>query len=168
VDSALVTVSASCNSVAYDDQGMRALVTQLLSQKAQVSPGMGYTLQNNRIIIDPKIQSTDPVSLNVSAKGQWVYQFTDQQKTDLANLIKGKSLAAANTALLSQRGVANASIDANGGTSLPTDPGQINILWNMPTPLLGGGTGPGASPTVTSASTPVAGPGTLTPGVGRG
>ncbi|HTK11511.1 MAG TPA: hypothetical protein VL485_30345 [Ktedonobacteraceae bacterium] len=163
-NSSTVTVSTNCTSVAYDDQGMRSLVTQLLTQKAQISPGAGYTLQANRIIIDPKIQSADPVSLNVSAKGQWVYQFSDQQQTALANLVKGKSVSAATTLLRGTKGIANVTIQYDG-SSLPTDPNQISFVIESPTALSGGSTGPGASPTVTIATTPVETPSS---GVGRG
>ncbi len=138
VESSGVTVSATCNSVAYDDQGMRTLVTQLLTQKAQISPGAGYILQNNRIIIDSKVQSVDPVSLNVTAKGQWVYQFGDQQKNELFALAKGQSLSAATTALLGAKGVSNATIQFSG-TTLPTDISQYNFVFETPPALPTGG-----------------------------
>jgi len=153
-----VTIAATCDSVAYDDQGMRTLVTQLLTQKAQVSPGAGFVLQNNRIIIEPKIQSLDPFSLNVNAKGQWVYQIGDQQKSEIIQLIGGKSVEAATAALKGYRGIASSTIQFSG-TVLPTDPNQYtsSFVINAPTPLpaQGNGSGVGLLPTVTNDATPV-------------
>ncbi|MDQ2888654.1 MAG: hypothetical protein M3Y39_21545 [Chloroflexota bacterium] len=68
------------------------------------------------------------LSLFFSAKGIWTYQFTDAQKMQLANAIKGKSIADAQNILNSTPGVASAKIDYTGGNTLPTDPNQISIV----------------------------------------
>jgi len=128
-------------------------------------------LQGNRINIDPKIQSLDPFSLNVNAKGQWVYQIGDQQKSEIIKLMEGKSVEAATAALKAYRGIASSTIQFSG-TALPTDPNQYSssFVLNEPPALPADTTGSGVGllPTVTNGGTPFGIPGTPTAGVGLG
>jgi len=160
IPSTSVIVTVKCKAEAYDQNGMTTLVTNLLQQKAKTDVGPNYTEQGSPIIHSQvqQINADQSVSLIVTAKGLWVYQFSSDQKLQLARLIAGKTVAAAKTLLTAQVGVQDATISTNNST-LPTDPSQISIVIQgvpnlqdtgspaYPTPP-GGGSGatPGAQP----------------------
>jgi VCBS repeat-containing protein len=129
IPSTSVTVTVTCKAEAYDQNGMNSLVTSLLQQKAKTGVGANYSEQGNPIIHSQVQQINDDqsVSLIVTARGLWVYQFSNQQKQQLARLIAGKTVNDAKTLLTAQMGVQDATISTNGST-LPTDPSQISIV----------------------------------------
>ncbi|HEY7415063.1 MAG TPA: hypothetical protein VH593_07710, partial [Ktedonobacteraceae bacterium] len=161
VTSSTVTVSVTCSSVAYDANGMQSLVSQLLQKQAASSVGQGYALEGN-IVLQSQVQqvNNDTVSLLVNAKGLWVYQFSTQQKQQLARLIAGKSINSAKAILQAQPGIHAVTVSSNNAT-LPTDPSQIAVVVQNLSGLQGGTPTPFPSP---PASTPA----TATPLPGRG
>jgi len=167
--SVAVTVTATCSEEVYDHKGTLALVTDLLKAKAANDYGGDYALVGN-IITQAQVQSVNKdkniVSLLVSAKGLWAYQFTTERIAVLKKLIVGKNAADAVTTLKGQRGIANASIDPSTGT-LPTNLDDITFQIQPVTGLAGGGgTSGGTNPNPT-----VTGPGTkptTQPGLGVG
>ncbi len=158
--SVTATVSATCTGEVYDQGAAQAIVTDLLKTRATQELGSGYTLQGN---VATRVTSTqtDPqgnLSLFVKAEGIWVYQFSDAQKAQLLQHIKGMSTKDTIAYLQSQPGVGHVTITLNGNNSatLPTDPNAISIIVNAPgvqgtaTPT----SGPGGS-----ATPPTQGPG---------
>jgi serine/threonine protein kinase len=127
-----VTVTVTCKAEAFDQNGMNALAANLLQQKAKTELGTdsaNYTEQGTPIIRSQvqQINADQSVSLIVTARGLWIYQFSNDQKLQLAKLIAGKTSDAAKTLLTAQMGVQDATISTNKFT-LPTDPSQISIM----------------------------------------
>ena len=161
--STTVTATATCTGEVYDLAGANKLAANLLAKKAVTNPGAGYALAGSIVTYPPQITSVDgqsgTIDLVIKTQGVWAYQFTAAAKTHLAQLIAGKSKDQAQAALLQQAGVAQASISiANNGTTLPTDPTQIDIVIQSvsgaPAPTVTPGTG------TALPATPTAGPGT--------
>jgi hypothetical protein len=129
VPSANVTVSATCTGLAYDASGAQILAQNLLKKKAS-SLGQAYALAET---IKTKLTVTDVkdgvVTLQVTVSGTWSYQLNDKEKQALANQLVNKTRVAAQGYLNASKGIGKAKIDiANGGDSLPDDPGQIRII----------------------------------------
>jgi hypothetical protein len=132
IPSTQITVTVTCKAEAYDQNGMNTLVANLLQQKAKDTLGSdatSYAEQGPPIIHSQvqQINADQSVSLIVSAKGLWVYQFSNDQKLQLAKLIAGKAVDASKTLLTAQMGVQDATTSTNNPT-LPTDPSQISIV----------------------------------------
>ncbi len=168
VTSANVTYLVKCTATVYDAQGAQTIVQNLLKEKAQNNPGPAYALVGAiQTSITGQTRTGKVPSFFFSAKGIWVYQFTDALKLKLAQSIAGKSVAQAQSILNSTTGVGSAKIDNTGGNTLPTDPNQISIVIQPISGLPGLGNGtPTAvvgSPT-TTAPTVQSG----TPGSGKG
>jgi hypothetical protein len=161
IPSTQITVTVTCKTEAYDQNGMNTLVAGLLQQKARDTLGSDASnyAEQSTPIIHSQVQQINPdqsVSLIVSTEGLWVYQFNNDQKLQLAKLIAGKTVDAAKTLLTAQMGVQDATISANNST-LPADPSQISIVIQavpnlqdtgapiFPTPG-GAGATPGAQP----------------------
>jgi hypothetical protein len=129
VSSANVTYLVKCTATVYDYQGAQNIVQDLLKAKANTNPGPNYVLVGAiQSSVTGQTKTGNVFSLFFSAKGIWVYQFTDAQKLQLARSIAGKSVADAQNILNATTGVASARIDYSGGNTLPTDPNQISIV----------------------------------------
>jgi hypothetical protein len=161
---ATVMVSVMCSGEVYDQQGAFTLAQNSLMAKAGQSPGAGYALVGSILTTVKQasvVDSKGTVALLIFAEGRWVYQFSDAQKKNLANLIKGLTKDAAQKKLLMVQGVSKVSIDiAGGGNTLPTDPTQISIVVQpvqgfpgTPTPTVGPST-PTSTPTSGTSATP--------------
>ena len=162
VTSSTITVSVTCSAVAYDSNGMQGLVSQLLQKQAASSAGPGYAL-DGKIVVQSQVQQVNDdktVSLLVTAKGLWVYQFSNQQKQQLAKLVAGKSINSAKAILQAQPGVHSVTVTSNNAT-LPTDPGQIAVVIQGLSGVQGGTPTPFPTP-------PDSNPGTAPPQPGRG
>lgn len=161
-----VTGTVTCTQEVYDQQAANTLAANLLKTEAQKNLDSTYTLLNNNIVthitMASIIDAHGTVSLDVSAEGIWVYQFSDAMKQNLAKLIAGKSQSAAKALLLQQMGVSDAQISISSGTTLPTNAADITIVINGVTGLPGAG-----SPTAT-LPTPTPTTATLTPEPGQG
>lgn len=149
-----VTVSVTCTAEAYDAAGLQALAKTLLRQQVDQDPALGkdYQLQG-QVVTDTSIESikNGTVFLSVNSKGLYAYAGLDAQKSQLANLIKGKTAAQAITLLKSQGHVKDASLPS-GVTTLPTDATQIIIVIQMPQGFSGGGTTNGGNPAPTTVT----------------
>jgi VCBS repeat-containing protein len=114
------------------------------------------------IVVHPQVQSmtaNGSVTLLVSAQGLWVYQFTAQQKQQLARQIAGKSTNDAKTLLASQAGVHNVSISVNNSV-LPNDANQISmVVQDVPGLQNTGAGGTSGSLPLLPTSTPATQPG---------
>jgi hypothetical protein len=153
VNSANVIYLMKCTATAYDNLGAQNIVKGLLTQKANSTLSPGYVLTNNiQTSLTSQTATKNTLSLFFNGKGVWAYQFSDAQKLQLAKAIAGKTVAAAQNILKSTTGISNATININGGGTLPTDYNQISIVIQPIAGLGGGGTPPpvSGSPTVTS------------------
>jgi hypothetical protein len=166
VTSTNVTVSVTCSAVAYDANAMQNLVSQLLQRQAASSAGPGYALNGN-VVVQSQVQQVNDdrtVSLLVTAKGLWVYQFSNQQKQQLAKLVAGKSINSAKAILQAQPGVHSVTISSNNAT-LPTDPSQIAISIQTLSGLQSAGTPtPFPAPPASTPKTPQPGRGDIVGG----
>ena len=129
-----VTVTVTCKGEVYNEQAARSMAADLFTIGTASQLGDHYILVGDTVIGTPQVVMTygGTVTLNVSAEGVWVYQFSESQKQRLAQLIAGKSLADAQALLLKQEGVWKATLTTDGGwgSALPTSPNDIkfNVL----------------------------------------
>lgn len=125
-----VTLSFTCTGEVYDEAGALEMAAGLLSQQAAANPGGAYTLMGKikTTLTNAVMDSQGTLTVTVSARGIWVYQFTQAQQ-QLATLLGGKSERDAAQLAAAQPGVASVTIHlpANQPT-LPTDPRQIHII----------------------------------------
>lgn len=160
--SVTVTVSVTCQSVAYDQKGALSLVTSQLSKQASKDLGSNYALVGS-IVTTLKVQkvTSTGVSLLATAKGVWVYQFSSSAQQNLKSLIAGKNVTEAVTLLKSQPGISDASINPNSGT-LSTNPNDITIVIQPVAGLSGGGSSSGGASLTPTVTGPGTGPTTQT------
>lgn len=131
VSDVTVTVTVTCKGEVYDAQAARAMAADWLKSDATSQPGTPYALVGDVVTAQPQVLADDAgtVTLSVSAEGMWVYQISEAQKQQLAQLITGKPLTDAQALLLKQTGVKKASITTAGGwgSALPTSPNDIKF-----------------------------------------
>lgn len=129
-----VSVSFTCSGEVYDASKAVAMAVQLLTRQAATSPGSGYVLVGHIATSIGNVTLADAnsgaVNILVSARGTWVFQFSDAQQAALEQLVAGKSKSDALTLLIAQTGIAKVAIQLAGGnaTLLPTDTSQIKIV----------------------------------------
>jgi len=168
--SVTVTVTATCSGEVYDQLSARTIAADLLKTETDKSnPGFALTGNILTTIIQATADKSGKVTIVVDAKGLWVYQFNNAQKSQLAALIVGKTQAQATAILAAQPGVGKIDgISISSGNTLPTDPSKITIVVQNVPGIQGTPTGaPGAgTPTPTNTLTsPVAKPSpNVTPG----
>ena len=157
------TVTVTCTGEVYDQVGAETIAANLLRQQASKDLTPDYMLVGNLVtqIVQVNNDTQGNIDLRIKTEGIWVFQFTDAEKANLAQLIVRKSKLDAKALLGQQPGVDSVgTIDITGadGSTLPTDPKQITIII-QPVP---GFQGP---PTSTPATTPlpITSPG-VTPG----
>ncbi len=113
VDQVQVQVQVTGRIPSYSRNVMNQVATQLLTKQAQtLDPG--YQLQSTPFVAAPHVdvQGKDGlVYLNVAVHGTWVYIFSNEQKSQWLQGIKGKTPAAALAYLSTQKGVASVRID---------------------------------------------------------
>lgn len=126
-----VSVSETCQGIAYNAAQMQTLVSQALYQQTQESQAGGYQLDPKSLHLQVTPSSTHPGAIQVQASGTLVYHWTEQQQRTLAALIAGKSKAQATALLAQQPGIATTAIQLNGRdtSTLPTDPSRIHFLF---------------------------------------
>lgn len=135
--SVTVTVTETCTSEVYDRQGALDIAGNLLKTDASQSLGAGYSLVSKVITALTRAQVTGSakvVTLLVTAKGLWAYQFSNTQRQNLVRLITGKSELDAQS-LLRQMGVARTDVQLAwpGGNMLPDKSDEITIVvQNVP------------------------------------
>jgi VCBS repeat-containing protein len=125
-----VTVVATCTGEVYDRQGAEKVAADLLKQEEVQNFSASYALVGTiaTVVVKVTVVNADKgtVSLQVKARGLWVYQFDATQKQRLTKLIVGKTAQDAIKVLKKQDGVSKIQISGDVGT-LPTDPTKIII-----------------------------------------
>jgi serine/threonine protein kinase len=130
IPSTTVTVTVTCTAISYDQNGLRALVTNLLQQQARASIGPHYALQDP-IAIHVQNQQINPdnsLTLLVNASGLYTYQLSAARQQQLARLIAGKPVDVARKLLQAQPGVRAVAISTSGA-ALPGDPALIQVTY---------------------------------------
>jgi hypothetical protein len=131
-DHVTVNVSISGTLVVFNHDDVTHMAEQLLSQQATGSLDSHYHLQGKLTTDAPHISgqgSGGTIDLTVTVHGLWVYALTSQQATTWIQAIRGVTLAAANTYLAAQPGIAHADIHLPFGTDhLPGNSDDITIL----------------------------------------
>ena len=131
-----VTVAETCTGLVYNTQALQDLVTRVVTEQALRQWGGGYVLAGR--VQARVVKSTSEgdkqgsLTLQVTGRGAWVYQFTQAQLHHLATLIAGKSTREARTILLGVAGVQSVTVQLHGtgvetSTTLPGDPAQIKM-----------------------------------------
>ena len=97
----------------YSRNTMKQVATQLLAKQAQtLDPG--YQLQGTPFVAAPHVDvhgKDGLVYLNVMVHGTWVYVFSNEQKSQWLQVIKGETPTVALAYLNTQPGVASVRID---------------------------------------------------------
>ncbi len=139
VTSATVTISMSCQAEVFDANAVQTILQGQLDQKASKDLGAGYVLVGHIVLLPQLIQTLQDgsITIPITARGVWYYQWTDAMKQDLLNKIKGKSVKDAQAILNKYPGNAKITV-SNGASTLPNDVNQIRLDVKMVTGLPGG------------------------------
>jgi hypothetical protein len=125
-----VRISVSAIGTIYARSIVTNTASQLLDRQAQQNLGKQYQLSGTTTVGTPTVQQSQSgnVYLNVSAKGFWFYNITNDEINKWPVSIKGSSTAAALAYLNGQPGVHSVEIHLPFGTdTLPTDINNIKI-----------------------------------------
>ena len=163
-----VSVSDTCTALAYDQNTLQTMVTNLLQSKAATVAGADYKLAG-QIVTQITIQNITQgnISLLANAKGIWVAQL-DAQKQALARAIAGKTVQNAQNILAANKEIGHVDIQVNGNV-LPSDPSQISIVLQNVAGVQDSGATPTAGvPSPTAPANPPNSTGTATPQPGKG
>ena len=113
-----VTVSETCNAIAYSTQTLTEKATALLSSQAVKQLGNGYSLMGSvQVSVTQASVTHSPtplVFLTFQAQGRWVYALTQQTQLHIKQLIAGKTKPEASQILKSQPGIERAAIRFEG------------------------------------------------------
>ncbi len=126
-----VTTMVTCSYEVYSRDDAAAFAQHLLTIQARKNPGSNYTLSGTIATeITQEQAHTDTMAITITASGSWAYQFSASQKQAIAQLIAGKSLDAANSALAGYAGVAQAQIQLSEQDRiiLPNDTGKVTVV----------------------------------------
>ena len=130
VDSIQVQVQVTGRIPSYSRNVMNSVAGQLLAKQAQTL-GSGYRLQGTPSIAAPHVDvhgDDGLVYLNVTIHGTWTYVFSDEQKSQWLQNIKGVPSTVALTYLQAQTGVAGVQIHLPFQTDhFPTNANNITI-----------------------------------------
>ena len=163
-----------CTEEVYDHDGALSMAKSLLKADVSKKLGTNYAPPVDKDIAAGVTQATvidtkGTVSLNVSAQGLWVYQFSKTVLQGFKNTIARESEQAAMNYLLQQPGVKSVNIQISSGNTLP-DAADITIkLATVPGVTGSPATTPSSHepPVVpTAGSAPTASPITPTQGLG--
>jgi len=126
-----VTVSATCSAVAYNQDGLRAKVTDLLQSQAAKKLGAGYRIRGNPHIIVTSATPAKQVTLAFRSVSAWGYVLSSTEQTAVKKVIAGCTMEHAMQLLASFPGIETATIKASGfgdDTRLPKDPRNIALV----------------------------------------
>lgn len=127
-----VTMALTCQGLVYQTQAAQEMFTHLLGQEADKQIGDGYQPQDNPQVqvVSTTAQAKGAMQVHVMLNGNYGYQFTTAQQTQMKALIAGKDKAEAITALLKVPGVQSVSISvSDGGTALPTNVDHVHLAF---------------------------------------
>ncbi len=135
VSDVTVSVAETCSVEVYDSQAAQDLAAKLLKDDLTTLLGAGYVISGNvttQVSSLPKVTkaSHGTLSVNITAGGTALYQFTRVEEQAFAKLIAGKKIDDAHALLLTQPGVAQAAIKISGNPAnkLPSEAGQITFV----------------------------------------
>lgn len=128
-----VTVSVTCTGQAYEPQAVQSMAADWFKSDTASQLGTNYALAGDVLTGSPFAQpgnDQNRVSFLVNEQGVWVYQFSDTQKQNIAQLIAGKPLADTQALLQKQTGVKKATVKTEGfwGSAMPTSPSDIKFI----------------------------------------
>jgi len=126
-----VTVSVTCSAVAYDQDGLRVKVTDLLKSQAAKQLGAGYRIRGNPHITVTSATPAKQVTLSFHSVSTWGYALSSVEQTAIKKVIAGRTKEQAMQLLASLPGIETASIKASGfgdDTRLPKHPEYIQIV----------------------------------------
>jgi hypothetical protein len=158
-----VSVQVTCHEEVYDSAAAQSMTTTLLRSRAEHDPTLTapYTLQGQiltSVLSATVVTAGGQVSLEMEARGIWVYRLADQEQQQIKRALIALSKEHALSVLHHERGVAAATISISNGTIMPPNAGDIILIIQAPP-------GAQASPTSTAGTRPTVpptGPG-LTP-----
>jgi VCBS repeat-containing protein len=130
-----VTVSQTCNAVAYSGQELATKATAFLSRQALQKTGTGYSLFGT-VHVSVKQASvsyatTPLVFLSFSASGTWMYGLSHIAQQQIKHLVAGKTTQQALKMLETLPGIEQASIQITGfgdATRLPKTVAYIQLM----------------------------------------
>ena len=133
VNDVTVTVSVTCTGQAYEPQAVQSMAATWFKSDTASQLGAHYALAGDVLTSSPVAQpgsDKNRVSFSVNVQGVWVYQFSDTQKQNIAQLIAGKPLADTQALLQKQTGVKKATVKTEGfwGSAMPTSPSDIKFI----------------------------------------
>ena len=126
-----VTVSETCNGIAYNTQELTSEVTQLLTARTITKLGSGYSMLDV-----PQVQVTQAAALNTKvilsfkAQSTWVYALSRQQQQAIKKLIARKNTDTALQLLSRLPGIEQISLQSSGfgdSSRIPKDISSIHL-----------------------------------------
>src|SRR5712692_8605310 len=125
-----ISVSASCIAVAYNQQAVQVQALQLLTSMAATQLGTAYHLTGSiHVTVKQATATKTPIVLSVSLQGTWAYTLTLQEQQHIKRLIASRTKHQALQLLLSQQGIASATIaGVSDNQQLPQDLTHIQLL----------------------------------------
>ncbi len=126
-----VSVSETCNAIAYNTQALSTQATRLLTTQATKKFGQGYTVSGNIHVSVTKVttQHKTGVLLSFTTQGTYVYQLTPMAQERIVTLVAGKPRKAALHQLATLPGLSHVSISGiSDNQPLPDDVTHIHLL----------------------------------------
>jgi hypothetical protein len=127
-----VTVTVTATALIYNTSTARNLAQQLLIREAGQELGSSYQAPHSFTIASPSIEqvgTNGQIYLNVAASGLWTYKITQQEEQQWRQVIKGASLALAQSYLSTRPGIVATHIQLPFNTStLPASDNQIVFI----------------------------------------
>jgi hypothetical protein len=133
VKTAAVRVVVACTEEVYDFATAQQMATSRLQTRARNDPNLNahYTLNGQivtSVLSNTVVSSAGQATIEMQAKGLWVYQITNQMQESIKQALPGISQADAQRVLTHTSGVAAAHISLSDGSSLPTNPNAITLV----------------------------------------
>ncbi|HLZ57871.1 MAG TPA: protein kinase [Ktedonosporobacter sp.] len=126
-----LTIAVTCQTDVYDPQQARDMAISWLKDDATQQLGASYQLADNVVVTTGSVVSVSGnIMITVATEGIWVYQFSQEQRHQIAQSITGKAQDDALVILDSQQGVVKATLSTSGGflgTALPWSAENIQI-----------------------------------------
>jgi serine/threonine protein kinase len=137
-DQVQVVTVLHVTAIAYNPAMANHMTLELLNQTAIQTLGAAYQLQGTPVILSTHVESQQAnglAFLDISARGTWVYVFTEQEIEQWRQMIKGATRDAALAYLNTQIGVGAVQIRLPFGSDhLPTSVDEIKIISIIPAP----------------------------------
>jgi hypothetical protein len=123
-----VTLSESCQAIAYDTATLNQQVNQAQTKQATTQLDSHYRLSGTVQTTVRKVTAgKQSYTLTVQSRGLWTYQLTPELLAHLSQSIAGTQKDAARSVLLRTPGIAQVALNTSSD-SLPSDPAKIHFL----------------------------------------